>query len=796
MKTKIALAVIVCLLILAQIIYTLSRRPEKAPPANGGQTTAYQAAQLPKADQTAPAPPAFDADGVDEIIVALTDGKVLVDLGKTTSGWTIANLYSAPADAEKVERFLRALLAKDREGTPPDLAVSDTGLGSEPGVVVKLKRRDGAAVGIRIGLSPGDRPDAVYARDDAGQDIYILSGDIRGELGLWRNQPGVEPKAGEWLQTRALAFDPARATALKAVYPDHKLEFSLSDGGEWILAGTAPGGEWNRESLAEWLAALADFRITDVAGTVDGGAAVMDSPSHRLEIALGETVKTVRACPNRGGDGMWVETSDFPGRVFLLPVWRFRLYFQRLESLFPNAVPRYEVDDILTLDVRRGGDSVKLIRRGDVWHAATPVHPLRQDRITRLAKILAGWNPEDYADPDGGTTRPAYGGPQVEVVLTGGDVYQYRLGGRHPVFPWRYVSVNGKVSLAAANAEATLMFPGFADIMDLGTVFPADAVDSVIALDFTAFEPVDAPLTAGDKKMALRKNADGVWEAEVDGLVATLTEDEVKNLVAAPLAWPVAGMFEQMARMPYPQPMHRLRVQTRDGAEHAITLLVPQARDIPFESDGERAFLIDRSDFANWLTALQDLKKRILDSADTPENIPDEPAPVTETAPDSGPTPPQPEEAPPPLTEEPVPPEKDATDETVTPSTREPAPEPLPTTEPESPSTPDLDENTPLAESPDADQPEAETVGPPAAENPESGADDSHSDAVRVTAVASEIEAPESPAPASEVIHDDAPDSGDPDESAAAVDADDGDEEELEENEEAAIGEKDDDPEN
>lgn len=617
MKAKIAIAIVVCLLVAAQVVFSLSRRPKTESAGEEGRVSAENPHEMETRSEPSrndgPAPSKSDPDpnGVEEVRLERVDGGILVDLQKTASVWTIANLHSAPADSAKVRRFLSTLLTSNTEGIPADVPPAETGLDADDAIVVKLKRGDGQTAGIRIGLAPADNFDSVYARDENTRTAYVVRGDIRGEMGLWRNNPEQIPDARVWLQTRILTFDPAMAMAVKARYPDHQLEFKRTETGEWALSGTAPGNEWSVEGLAEWLAVLADFRITDVAGSDEAAVAGLETPSHRIEVTLDDVVKTVRACPNRGGDGMWVETSDFPGRIFLLPMWRFRLYFQRFPTLFPRLAPSYNFGDILTIDIRRGGESVKIIKRGESWRAATATHSLRHERITRLARMLAGWRPEDYADPDDTMSRFLYGGPEIEVVLGTGDVYQYRLGGRHPLFPWRYVVVNGTVFLSASNLDASLLFPSFADIMDFGTVFPDLDMDQIAAMEFSAVGSSDTAAPEPEAKdISVRRGDDGAWIAEIDGLPVPLADGEANRILEAPLAWPNAGVFEQLARIPYPQPMRRLRFETLDGREFAITLLRPQARDIPFDDGGARTFLINRSDLLDWLASVQEIAKR------------------------------------------------------------------------------------------------------------------------------------------------------------------------------------------
>ncbi|MCC8116149.1 MAG: hypothetical protein LIP18_03195 [Planctomycetes bacterium] len=115
---------------------------------------------------------------------------------------------------------------------------------------------------------------------------------------------------------------------------------------------------------------------------------------------------------------------------------------------------------------------MKIALRDGEWRSVASPYRVRPEAASRLARLLATLQPEDYASPDSQAIRAGYGGPMVEVILATGDVHQYRLAGRHPLFSWRYVTVDGKNIFSVSDEEAGVMFPGFADILDLGRVFP------------------------------------------------------------------------------------------------------------------------------------------------------------------------------------------------------------------------------------------------------------------------------------------------------------------------------------
>lgn len=357
-------------------------------------------------------------------------------------------------------------------------------------------------------------------------------------------------------------------------------------------------------ALQAWLADLADFRIADVPDSFEEAQVARDAITHTLTIRFADgSEKWIGVSPNRMGEGMRVATSDYPDRVFFLPEWRFKLYFQRLATLFPGSVPTFDPADVRFLDLRRGAVSMKLSRRDAGWRAvALPYVPDNQ-AVDRLIRLLAGWTPEDYAEVGDRPPRPVYGGPLLEVTLANGEVHQYRLGGRHPVFPWRYVTVDGLRVFSIADSGVAAMFPEFADIMDLGLVFPNLSPEAVALVELSNAE-TDVPF------VTFRKMAEGeAWEAvAADGRIP-LSPEEVDGMVRAPVAWKVAGIPEKEGATRQ-KPMFRLRVAW-DGKEQAVTILLPQGRDMPFVADGAATLLLGRTDFFPWLGGTREIVKKI-----------------------------------------------------------------------------------------------------------------------------------------------------------------------------------------
>lgn len=579
---KIKMLIAIAVLILAQLIFGGRGKPDSAVLPDAGA----------RAETPAPAAPARP-EAADILEVVLGEGEDATILAREGDGWVVKNLEDMPADNDKIDRLLVDLLRAHAEPLLVGAAqTSQTGLENGGGYPVTLRTREGGEYAIAIGLRPWGEYNRTYARLADGGEV-TLSSDVRGDLGLWKNRLDAPADPMNWMNRVVMRFNPEDATAINATYPDHAIRMVRDENYTWHNEGYVPIEQWDRDDLTAWLADLSGFQVASLVLPEDTPA-LEGEPSHTLEVQLGDRAKQLRVYPNHaGGEGMLVESDDFPDRIFHLPEWRFRKYFRRLPSLFPGAVPMYDVADIRFLDIRRGGETVKITRRDGSWQAVALAYPLLTGPVDRLARLLSGWHPEDYATPDFKTIRPNYGGPMVEVILANGDVHQYRLAGRHPLFPWRYVILDGKGVYSVTESEAGVMFPDFADILDLGRVFGNLEMSGVAAVEL-AGEDRTAPL------LTLRREGED-WTAEAGGHEVTLEGGRGWRIVNDLLLWQVAGFYDIDSAPTKSAPTHYLRVVDMDGRTRGIAVLPPEERDVPYIGDGGRAFLIDRNDFSNWL---------------------------------------------------------------------------------------------------------------------------------------------------------------------------------------------------
>lgn len=617
MKIKLVVGIAVVLLIAAQLLFGgRGKTPKKTAAANAAAASART---------NAPARPKPDA--VDAVAVG-ADNPIRIVRGD--DGWIAESPRGMPADAKKVDALLHSLLETGLEPVPAGSDPLLTGLANGDGLRIALQVRDADEFAIFIGLRPFGEYGKTYARLPDGS-VVLIAGDVRGDLGIWRNQPDALPDPMALMDPVAMRFNPGDVSEIIASYPDHRIHFVRGDDNAWRAEGYVPGGRWDDDALSSWIRDLSEFRVAEPVDPDDAPDDVTP-PSHTLEIRLPDGVRRVRVFPNHAdSEGMLAESDAYPGRIFRLPEWRFRKYFQRLSTLFPAATPLFDAADIRYMDIRRGGETIKITRRDNDWQAVATRYPLLRGRVDRLARLLGGWQPEDYAAPDFKAVRPNYGGPMVEVILANGDVHQYRLAGRHSLFPWRYVTVDGKANYSISDSESGAMFPDFADILDLGSVFGDVHMDDVVRLE----------LDGGDREtplLVLRRSDDDVWTAECRGHAVRLDGGKGWRLINELLNWPVTGFFDTHSPQMDQPPQYYVHIAVDDGTTRSIAFMPPNEWDVPYLEEGGRAFLTDRNEFFTWLTEVREVMEFIEKDAAAEEearreadSVPAEPEEQTKT---------------------------------------------------------------------------------------------------------------------------------------------------------------------
>lgn len=653
MKAKTAITAIAILALLALAVFKLGGRtaqpgtPEHARKVlNAGVTESLDILAPPAAERpdrpeqsSTSLLPRPSAEDVVEIHAGSGDNALRLERAGT--GWDIVGAASAPANTEKITALLTGLLTAEFHSIPEN-ETSAAGLENDGGLPIRLTVSGGSNYEMRLGVRPEGNFDSVYARMPTNA-VGILSADIRGILGLWKNVPEAVPNPAAWMEKRILHFDPEDAVRIEATYPDHQIAFEKNPGGEWEPRGYVPGGEWDRTALENWVRDLAKFEASGVekSGELDKET----QGRHKITITLDDgTEKTIRVAVNHTGEGMLAESTEYPGHLFTLPEWRFRRYFRRLRTLFPQAVPHCNLADIRFIDIRQDGETVKLASLPTGWTVGAWSYPLRTGKIEQLARMLSAWQPEDYAAPDFKAIRPLFAGPIVEVSLADGRVHQYRLAGRHPLYPWRYVIVDNTSIFSVTDEEADLLFPELVEVLDFGKTVSVATAETIreIRLEDGQENPIatlrredvdsiplgDDPDGAGNP--GEREGDDGsssVWKVETEYGAIVVQDADVAVVIRKMLEWSPSGLYIADSQTVKPAPLYHVRILANDSADQGIQFFESDGQTIPYIAEGHRSFVLERRVFFNWLGAIRTLGERIhagrLSESEAPEANPE-----------------------------------------------------------------------------------------------------------------------------------------------------------------------------
>lgn len=348
MRGKTVLALAACLMALAQAVYSLTRGRSMTPVAAVAESGLPDAAALAEASapavSEAPAPPVIPASGVAAIIVDAGDGTEPLRLERVGLAWLASGgglAGALPADSERAASLLDKLLSGERRPASPEESEL-TGLAAGRGIRLSLLAADGSPAAIfAVGLRPPGDYAAVFARDDMreGGMAFLLKGDVRGDLGLWRNRPGAKPDALIWLDPRLLRLSPERISAISLKNGGRRLSLKRDGDGAWRRLGGEPIEKPEEaEKLASWLSDLARIRISGVVSSLPEAAG--PALNLTLETANGPYPHlTLSIFRDRDNDAWLAFKNDDAGTLFQVSSWRLAPWLRLLEDMGDNADP-------------------------------------------------------------------------------------------------------------------------------------------------------------------------------------------------------------------------------------------------------------------------------------------------------------------------------------------------------------------------------------------------------------------------------------------------------------------------
>lgn len=581
-------------------------------PTPTAQEPVADAPETPVADET-PTAAGLSAEMADLDVVgfslSLPGGGPIATVEKTGDAWQVASSFGAPADPGKIAAFLGNLQQGVYEEAPADIAQdpASVGLGYGQGVQVDL-RGSGRSVSLVVGAGTDDFS-RTFVKRPGEEAIFSLDADARGAMGLYGNRTAALPESGFWLEKRPLVLGRDEPANFDFESPGLSVTLANDAEGGWLVThGDAVEGVMlDVAGLRRWLRDLASFTVADVADPDAYFEYGLSRPTHCLRLGYTDGV-IVSVAALRGPDGRYyAELSAHPGVVYILPEWRFNLYFRRLPELFPAILQRFGEEEALSADLRRDGVNVKLVRRDGAWRTVGLPYPLKEGAAEKWLAALAGWQPLDMA---GSAARPPRDAVTAEISMVG-DARQYRLEATPRGFDSPLVHVDNGHAFTVAPDTAKAMFPNLNELVDFGTLLPDINGGDIVRMMTTW--PARLPGWHG-LILASGGSADAEWTATTALGDGGVDADYAREIAARPLSWEITGFADYDAAAF--QDEDRVLVTYELAGGGRVTFLAAfGGRDDVLVKVGTHAYTIALDPYSEWFTMIGRLRFHLEDAA-------------------------------------------------------------------------------------------------------------------------------------------------------------------------------------
>lgn len=282
------------------------------------------------------APEGLDIKGITGVDVTGPDNAT-VRLDKTETGWIVASLDNAPANAASIEhlletvRELRGELRANDEAVLPDFQL-------DAAQAVRLTLRQGQSDVLRLLLGKGDFRN-VFVREDGASAAHVVPGTLLSQIGL----KGRAPSPQFWIDTNLLSIAASDVRALhltmpgaeavltRAAQPESNATNATNATGAsaWVFRQTKGKG-LTQAQLEDIVSALARVSTAEVLLAGDPRRTGLEQPTHVLTIQTAAKTSTLQAVrPDPKADA--VVRLDDAAHAYTMRGIVF-------ERLFPDAV--------------------------------------------------------------------------------------------------------------------------------------------------------------------------------------------------------------------------------------------------------------------------------------------------------------------------------------------------------------------------------------------------------------------------------------------------------------------------
>ncbi len=581
------------------------------------------------------------------------DEKVILTWDAESDKWRVESHFNAPVKEDKIEECLDTVV--ELQGEFRSSASSDADLESynlTDGLAFHVlgyrKDSDSPAFHVLVGKSPAHK--AVFMRADNKTDVFVEDSNLRRLAGLYGDDTDKTPEPDIWLDKRVLDFDKEKIKKVALTWPDKELVFELqpkhpepeeeqaegeeeeAESGEeveekeepeveheWVLAKGGLGGPHKQSGLDSLLAKLDSLTATDIVDPTKKAEWGLELAWFKCVVSLEDDPEDVvieGGRPEPGGDGYVRVANDPEDIVYKLSKYTFNQLWPKGGDLFD--LPKLDLDkaSIERIELNQPEGKAVLVKKDDKWTVAAPSADLDvlSTTLDTIARTLAKWKAEDYADSPEGSGLDAPGRTTTFTTTTG-QSHTIALGADSKHIDGVYARLDdAETALVMARRDVEQVL-----------VAPNDLYDRTL-FDFDEEDISSVQVRRDEDTFLLERKDDDVWNLVIEGTSFEADSSACDSILAA-LADLEATEIVFGKTALEGETTATISLTLQGGGSHTITLGAEHDGAWPATLAGKKQlFLIASTDAKSMLPSGESLKKP-------------EPEPEPEEAPEPSETP-------------------------------------------------------------------------------------------------------------------------------------------------------------
>lgn len=477
-----------------------------------------------------------------------------VTIKRDGESWKVAGDFDAPADKEKVDDYVKALVGLQGEPRAKDVsaeALKDYQLGDDEAFRVQAFKGSDAVVDVLVGKAPDFN--TVFLRKAGDDQVFVESANPRRDAGVNGPEMSESPTAKHWMDLDIMDLTDQRITKIDLKTPDKALTFvqeeipapavEASEEGAEPAPAPAPKYEWKLtagglnstfkqaglDRILNRMKNMAAQNIVDPAKKAEYG---LEPPAFTLALDVEGEDKPVRIHVGKpeGSDNAYLHLPDAEEDVvYDIVNYNFEQLFPKGSELFELGGIQMEKEALMEIEIQQPKGAVHLVKAGEDWAVQTP--DIGQDAqgaiVTSLVNAITSWTAEDYVDvPVGDWTAERF------LTVRAGDVVnKLAIGPMSPSGLGWYARVNDGTQTVLLNAlDDSKLFVAPRDVVQLSlTQFDETQVKQVMA------SVEDTSFTA--------KQSEGTWEVSRYASPVAFDEDALLDLLSTVVEFQVGDIL-------------------------------------------------------------------------------------------------------------------------------------------------------------------------------------------------------------------------------------------------------------